>query len=179
MVLSWFDVFFLMLAALSVAFGAWRGFVFESISVLGWIAGFFAAMQWGPQLGLWLPGEALAEEARRALGMLAVFVLAVFLSSMLASLARASVQALGMRAADRVIGAGFGLLRIVLLGVALTVVLHVLQWQDAPWWRESALAGPLDTARLELARMLPNWKVLQPVPPVELPPALEAGRQLL
>lgn len=162
MALNGFDLAFLMLAFLSVAFGAWRGFVFESISVLGWLAGFFAAMALGPSVGSWLPGESLGEEVRRVLGMLAVFVVAIFVSSLLASLGRRSVRALGMGAADRLVGALFGVARILLVGVAVAVIVHALQWQDSPWWASSASGPWLDVARQELAALLPSWKILQP-----------------
>ncbi|WP_156454433.1 CvpA family protein [Lampropedia cohaerens] len=163
MALNGFDLAFLMLAFLSVAFGAWRGFVFESINVLGWVVGFFAAMGLGPLVGGWLPGgESLGEGVRRVLGMLAVFVVAIFVSSLLASLGRRSVRALGMGAADRLVGALFGVARILLVGVAVAVIVHALQWQDSPWWASSASGPWLDVARQELAALLPSWKILQP-----------------
>ena len=56
MTLNGFDLVFLMLAFVSVAVGIWRGFVFESLAVLGWGLGAFAAMRLGPALGMWLPG---------------------------------------------------------------------------------------------------------------------------
>ncbi|RMX15194.1 CvpA family protein [Vandammella animalimorsus] len=177
MTLNGFDLVFLMLAFVSVAVGIWRGFVFESLAVLGWGLGALAAMRLGPELGQWLPGQSLGAPARRVLGMLALFIAAVFGSSILATMARRSIKALGMRAADRFVGALFGALRIALVGVVLAVAVHALRWQTQPWWSGSAVGPALDAARLELARLLPDWTILQAPEPLELPavPMLPAG----
>ncbi|THU04030.1 CvpA family protein [Lampropedia puyangensis] len=176
MTLNGFDLAFLMLAFLSVAVGAWRGFIFESISVLGWVLGIAAAMAFGPAVGQWIPMSSLADGVRRVLGMLAVLIVAVFVSSMLASLGRQSAKKLGIRAADRLIGALFGVVRIGLAGVVVAVVVHALQWVAEPWWQGSAVGPVLDRARLELATMLPTWKILQEPEPISIPlaPVLES-----
>lgn len=176
MTLNGFDLAFLMLACLSVAVGAWRGFIFESLSVLGWVLGAGAAMALGPMVGGWIPVESLGESVRRVLGMLAVLIIVVFVSSMLASLGRQSAKKLGIRAADRLVGALFGLLRIALVGVVIAVVVHALQWGNEPWWETSVMRPWLDGARLELAGLLPNWKILQDTEPLHIPlaPVLES-----
>lgn len=176
MTFNGFDLAFLMLAFLSVAIGAWRGFIFESLSVLGWVLGVGAAFAFGPMVGGWIPVDSLGDSVRRVLGMLAVLILVVFLSSMLASLGRQSAKKLGLRAADRLIGGLFGLLRIALVGVVIAVAVHALQWRNEAWWDSSVLAPWLDSARLELAAMLPNWKILQETEPLKIPlaPVLES-----
>lgn len=176
MTFNGFDLAFLMLAFLSVAIGAWRGFIFESLSVLGWVLGVGAAFALGPTVGGWIPVDSLGDSVRRVLGMLAVLILVVFLSSMLASLGRQSAKKLGLRAADRLVGGLFGLLRIALVGVVIAVAVHALQWRNEVWWDSSVLAPWLDSARLELAAMLPNWKILQETEPLRIPlaPVMES-----
>lgn len=176
MTLNGFDLAFLMLAALSVAVGIWRGFIFESLSVLGWVLGIAAAMAFGPVVGEWIPAASLADGVKRVLGMLAVLIVVVFVSSMLASLGRQSAKKLGLRAADRMIGALFGLVRIALVGVVVAVAVHALQWRSEPWWETSVVSPWLDTARLELATIFPTWKILQDTEPLSVPlaPVLES-----
>ncbi|RMX10425.1 CvpA family protein [Allofranklinella schreckenbergeri] len=175
MTLNGFDLAFLMLAFLSVAVGIWRGFVFECISLLGWLMGALGAMRLGPELGVMLIFGSISDEARRVLGMLAVFIVLVFLSSMLASMARRSIKALGMRPADRFIGALAGFVRIVLLGVLLAVVIHALRWNDQLWWTSSTTGPLLELARLELAQWLPGWTILQTPQSLQLPSLPPAG----
>lgn len=159
--MTWLDLSFLLLALFSVIVGAWRGFVFELISVLGWIGGFWCAMHFGPVLGEWLPWESVGEQPRRVIGMVVTFIVAMFASSVLASLGRRFAKALGMRPADRLVGAGFGLVRVLLVGVLAAVGVHAMQWHNEPWWRDSSLAQPLSAARMQLAQWLPEWEILQ------------------
>ena len=176
--MSWFDLAFLMLALVSILVGAWRGFVFELISLLGWVAGFWVALNWGADLGALIPWESIGEEPKRVLGMIAAFILAMFLSSLVASTARKSTKVLGMRSADRVLGAGFGVLRVLIVGVMLAIAVTALQWQYQPWWDESSISEPLEMLRLELARMLPHLSILQPAPvaPITVPLGLDPLR---
>lgn len=173
MTLNGFDLAFLMLGFLSVAVGIWRGFIFECISILGWLVGAIGAMRLGPELGMLFISGAVSEQAQRVLGMLAVFIVLVFLSSMIASLARRSIKVLGMRAADRMVGGLLGLARILLVGVLVAVVVHALQWQTQPWWTSSASGPMLDAARMTLAEWLPEWTILQDPEKLKLP--LPAG----
>ena len=57
------DWVFLTVLAASLALGAWRGLVYEVLSVLGWIAAFVLAQWLAPDAAAWLPmgrsGEAL------------------------------------------------------------------------------------------------------------------------
>ncbi|SHF12747.1 membrane protein required for colicin V production [Lampropedia hyalina DSM 16112] len=174
--MNWLDLTFLLLALLSVVVGAWRGFVFECISLAGWIAGFWVALHWGPVWGSQIPWDGIGEQPKRVAGMVLAFVLAMFASSLLASWTRKFIRAIGMRAADRAVGAGFGLVRVLLVGVGLAVVLHAMQWNEQPWWQQASVSMPFDTARLELMEWFPQWKILQPPeqPPVIVPSAAQA-----
>lgn len=169
--MSWFDLAFLLLALASILIGAWRGFVFELISLLGWFAGFWVALNWGSDLGALIPWESIGDDPKRVIGMVVAFVIAMFVSSLLASWTRKSIKVLGMRSADRVLGAAFGVLRVLLVGILLAIAVTAMQWQYQPWWAESNIAQPLELARLELAQMLPHVSILQPsvVAPVSVP----------
>ena len=53
--LAFFDWVLLAVAAASVLVGLWRGFVFEVLSLAGWVAAWFAAQWASPQLAPHLP----------------------------------------------------------------------------------------------------------------------------
>lgn len=173
--MNWVDLAFLLLAAFSILMGAWRGLVFELISLLGWFLGFWLAMHFGESVGQLLPLNTLSDVPKYVLGAILVFVLAMFVSSFMASAGRRFTKALGMRAADRLTGAGFGLVRALLLGVVVAVLVNALQLQKEPWWMEARMSGVLDTIRLELVQWLPDWAILQPSakPLIDLPAVVE------
>src|SRR5690349_8303229 len=49
------DWAFACVLLVSLAIGAWRGLVYEVLSVLGWIVAFVLAQWFAPQVSLWLP----------------------------------------------------------------------------------------------------------------------------
>ena len=158
------DWVFLTVLAASLLIGAWRGLVFELLSLAGWVVAFFAAQWFADAAGAWLPmGEADAAW-RHVAGFVVVFVAAVFACGLLAWLLKKLVDAVGLRPADRALGALFGVLRGLLLLLAVALVAGWLQVQDAPWWRQSQLAPWLQVAlkgmrpvlREELGRHLPS-----------------------
>ena len=53
--LGWVDIALLAVFGLSVLVGLWRGFVFEIVSLLGWLVAFVLANSSGPFLADYLP----------------------------------------------------------------------------------------------------------------------------
>lgn len=49
------DWFLLAVLGASLLLGAWRGLVFELMSMLGWVAAFVLAQWWAPELAPRLP----------------------------------------------------------------------------------------------------------------------------
>ena len=115
--LSLFDMLCLLGVALSCLTGFWRGFAFEVLAVAAWAGAFFSA-QWGSVLmEQLLPAQWLAQnaQARYALIYVLTFIASLFLLGWCAALARGLLGKTGLRPFDRVLGAGFGLLRALLL----------------------------------------------------------------
>ena len=68
------DYVFAAVLAVSMLLGAWRGLVFEVLSVLNWISAFFLAQWFATDVALMLPLEASSETVRYAAGFIVVFV---------------------------------------------------------------------------------------------------------
>jgi membrane protein required for colicin V production len=147
-----------VLAALaaSVLLGAWRGLVFEVLSVLSWIAAFFIAQWLAPDVAAMLPMGGSGEPVRYAAGFVLVFIGAVFAGGLLAWLTKKLIEAVGLRPADRALGALFGLARGVVLVLALAVVVHMTFLKDGVWWKESMTAGVATAALRGLQPVLPD-----------------------
>jgi membrane protein required for colicin V production len=153
-VLDWVVVGVLLI---SLLLGLLRGLVFEVLSVLSWITAFIVAQWLAPEVGGWLPMmENAAEPLRYAAGFTIAFVAVVFAGGLLAWGSRKLIEAVGLRPADRALGAAFGLVRGAVLVLALAVVVNMTPLRSAPWWTESASAG-LSTAALRgLKPVLPD-----------------------
>lgn len=150
------DWIFVVVLAASLLIGAWRGLVFELLSLAGWVAAFFAAQWFADDMGALLPmGEADATW-RHVAGFAVVFVAAVFTCGLLAWVTKKLVEAVGLRPADRALGALFGVLRGVVLLLAVALVAGWTPVAQAPWWRQSQGAPLLEAALKGLAPALPE-----------------------
>ena len=140
----------------SMVLGGWRGLVFEVMSVAGWVAALVLAQLWALEAARRLPimGSA-AEPIRYAAGFVVVFVAVVFAGGLVAWLVKKLVEALGLRPADRTLGAAFGLVRGAVLLLAATVVVSMTPLKDSVYWRESVSAGWLTAALKGLKPALP------------------------
>ena len=119
------DWIFVALLLASMLMGAWRGLVYEVLSLAGWVAAFLAAQ--------WLAVDAV----RYAAGFILVFIVAIFACGFLAWLGKKLVDAVGLRPVDRTLGAAFGVLRGVVILLVLVVIAGLMQLHQADWWQAS------------------------------------------
>lgn len=148
----------IMLAVLlvSLLLGAWRGLVFEVLSVIGWVVAFIAAQMFAPQMAGWLPMSGATEPVRYAAGFTVLFVLVLFAAGFVAWLVKKMVEAVGLRPIDRVLGAMFGVVRGLLLLLAASVVVGMTPLHSSAAWQESSGAPLLSALLKSLKPMLPE-----------------------
>jgi membrane protein required for colicin V production len=141
---------------LSMLIGAWRGLVYEVLSVLGWAVSFFTAQWFAPSVAAMLPLESAGQSVRYAAAFVLVFIGVLVACSLLMVAIKKLVQAVGLRPIDRTLGAGFGVLRGMILLLAATVVINMTALKNSSWWQESASAGLLTAALVNIKPMLPE-----------------------
>ena len=149
------DWVFLAVLLLSLVIGAWRGLVYEVVSVLGWAASFYAAQWFAPRLASVLPFDSLSNPVRFAAALVLIFVAALFVFGMLAFAVKKLVEAIGLRPIDRILGALFGVARGVILLLAAAVVINMTTLKQGEWWTSSIGAGILTAGLQILKPMLP------------------------
>ena len=140
----------------SLLLGAWRGLVYEVLSLLGWVAAFCAAQWFAPQVAGLLPLQSASETLRYAAAFVLVFIAALIAASLLAAMLKKMVAAIGLRPVDRTLGAAFGVLRGMLLLLAATAVINMSVLKASPWWQESSGAGMLTVTLGSLKPLLPE-----------------------
>jgi len=150
------DWIFLAVLIVSLALGAWRGLIYEVMSVVSWIAAFILAQWFAPDVAQKLPMSGSAEPVRYAAGFAVVFVLSVFAGSLLAKLVQKLFAAVGLQPADRALGAAFGLVRGLVVVLAATVVISMSPLKSSAWWQESVGAGMTLAALKGLKPVLPE-----------------------
>ena len=149
------DWVLLVLLLGSLALGAWRGLVFEVLSLAGWVLALLAARAAVPWLADALPMGALPPPLRLGAAFLGVFVATLFAAGILAALARKLVSSVGLRPVDRVLGAGFGALRALLLLALLALVVNLLGLRQPLGWAGTRGGQVLDDVLLAIQPWLP------------------------
>lgn len=137
--MSWADWLIIGVCLLSGAYGFWRGFANEVVSLATWLAAIWLAWRFGtfvePLLGVW---EA-APELRVWAARIVVFVIVLVAGGVLAWMARGLVKHTGLTGTDRSLGALFGVARGVLI-VGLGVIgMQFAGLDQDPWWQRSKL----------------------------------------
>lgn len=150
------DWVLLTLLLLSVLLGLWRGLMFEVLSVLGWVAAFLFAQAFADDVVPWLPIDKVAPPLQLAIGFALVFIAVAFLGGVLAWLVQKFVSSVGLRPVDRVLGGAFGLLRGLVILLAVALVIAMTQMQSAAWWQGSPTANALSGALRQAKPLLPE-----------------------
>ena len=151
---GWVDIAMLGVIALSALIGAVRGLTFEVLSLLGWVAAWFAGLWLGPliapQLPIGTPGSPLNGIAAFAFAFLIVLVLWGFGARAVSALVGKTL----LRPLDRLLGAVFGLARGVLVLLVLATIVAYTPASASAAWRESQGAAWLNSIVRQLVPSL-------------------------
>ena len=135
--IGWVDIGLAAFLALSVIVGVWRGFVFELLSLAGWFAAYFVGLWWTPWLQphihVGAPGSTLNYGAAFA----CVFIATLVVWSLGARLVRALIRATPLSPVDRLLGAGFGFVRGLVVLLVVATVVGISPWGQSLAWQRS------------------------------------------
>jgi membrane protein required for colicin V production len=154
--IGWVDIGFALFLLLSIGVGMMRGFVFELLSLAGWFVAYFVALWLTPTFQVYFHVGDAGSALNYAVTFACVFFASLLIWSLVARLVRAMIRATPLSPFDRLLGAGFGLVRglVVLLIVALVVSISPLSQSTA--WRRSEGASLLAAALQELRPLFWN-----------------------
>ena len=149
------DFCILVILALSMLLGLWRGLVSEVLAVAAWVAAILAGKAFAGDVAPALSGFVKDALVQTIAAFALIVVAVILLIAVLRFALRELLKAAGLGVTDRVLGACFGVgrgLLIVLLGVLLAGLTAVPR---QPWWQASVLAPPLETVVLAAKPWLP------------------------
>jgi membrane protein required for colicin V production len=138
MVVNAVDLMLSLVVLVSLAVGAWRGFLYEVFSLAGWVAAFFLARLWAADVAQHLPMTGASDGLQYAAAFVLVFVATAFVAGLISWLIRKLAVQVGLRPVDRVLGATFGVVRAAVLlvvlafGVTLTPLAKHEAWVQSP-----------------------------------------------
>lgn len=152
--MTWLDYLVIVMLALSIAWGAWRGLVHEVLSLAGWIMAFLAANLLAQPLSESFPAN-MRPEFRVVGAFLAVFVGTLVLTTLLTALVTKFIRVSVLQSLDRWLGALFGLLRGLVLVIGLALVAGLTPLPRSPDWTNSATGYSLAQTAIQLRPWLP------------------------
>ncbi len=155
MQIGWVDAAMAAVLLVSVLVGVWRGLVYELLSLGGWVAAWIAAQLYAVDVAPWLPVGTPGSALNLAAAFVVVFLGALLVWTLGARLVRLLLHATPLSLPDRLLGAAFGLLRGVVLLLAVALVVALTPAARAPAWRDSIGAAWLGAVLHGVAPWLP------------------------
>jgi len=149
-----FDYAVIGIMLVSLLLGLWRGLVYEVLSLLGWPLAFVLSRMFAADIEPLLPIS--LEAARVALAYALVFIAALIVWGMLVWLFAKLIKAVGLGVLDSVLGGVFGLLRGMLVILALVWLAGMSDLPDQPLWREAQFSRVAEDVAMQTKVWLPD-----------------------
>lgn len=154
--MNWVDFAILGIVALSAVISVIRGFVRETVSLMVWIAAFWAALRYGPDLAGWLSTYIETVSVRMVAAFVTLFLAVFIVGSLISYFLSKAVRHIGLGSADRVLGVMFGVARGALVIVLVLMVVGLTPLTDSTAWRDSLLIDYLSPYIVEWQRWWPG-----------------------
>ena len=154
--MTWIDYAVLAIIGVSVLLSVIHGFVRELLSLASWLVAFFVAQYFAAQVAAFLPAVISHESIRMLAGFLLVFVFTLLLSTLLAIAISGLIKRAGLGAADRMLGAVFGLVRGVAVVTVAVLLAGLTALPSTPAWRQAVTSAPLEAIAKTVKVWLPS-----------------------
>ena len=122
---------------LAMGIGAYRGWLPQALSMLGFLVAFFGVIYVGPWVAAYLPLSGPGEPYRDDIGALLALLVTLYSAHLAVLLHRHIFTHNGVQPAHRSLGAVFGLMSGVLVCLAIGSLIELTELRDQNWWRVS------------------------------------------
>ncbi len=150
-----FDIVVLGLLLLCAVLGFWRGLVSEVLALVAWVLAVVLAWLFSARLA---QAMVFVDEPwlKQGIAFVAILVGTLAAGGVVRWVMRELLKAVGLRAADRVLGAGFGVLKGLVIAMLVVLFGGLTGVSQAAWWREAAFTPPLEAAVLAARPWMPE-----------------------
>lgn len=151
-----FDYTVLVIIGLSILLSVMRGLVPELLALLAWVLAFWLSCTYADELSTYVP----AAVPNQALRYLAAFVVIFFMTWVMSAILRitlnAFLKASGLKVMDRVLGAGFGLIRGYLFVMMLVILAGLTTLPRQEMWRNAMFSSLFEESVHQVRPWLPD-----------------------
>ena len=132
------DIVILIITVLSSAFGLWRGLIKEVLSLLTWIAALLVSRVYSEPLAGLMTGMIENDGIRYVSAFAILFFIVMMFGTFLNSLLSKLLSVTGLKLADRILGAGFGVARGVIIVLVIMFIASMFV-SETELWQQSQL----------------------------------------
>lgn len=154
--MTWFDYTVIAIALWSVLLGWWRGFVYEVLSLLGWVAAYSVARWQAVNVATLMPAGLGVDAIKVTVAFVLLFVATLIVSGIVVWLLSKLIKSTGLGWVDGLFGTLFGMLRGTLIVLMLVLLAGLTDLPKEPFWREAKLSKPLESLALASLIWLPD-----------------------
>lgn len=151
-----FDFAVMAVVALSMLLGWWRGLVYESVSLLSWVAAYFVARLFALDVVDYVPATVGTPPAKMAVAFAILFAFTLVVGGVLAWGMNKLVKSAGLARLDGSLGAAFGLLRGGFLVLVLVLLSGMTSLPTTSAWRDALMSGALEGVASDARGWLPD-----------------------
>ena len=132
------DLVILIITVLSSVFGLWRGLIKEVLSLLTWIAALLVSRVYSEPLAGLMTGMIENDGIRYVSAFALLFVIVMMFGTFLNFLMSKLIKVTGLKLADRLLGAGFGVARGVIIVLVIMFITSMFV-SETQLWQQSQL----------------------------------------
>lgn len=155
--LSGLDIIILVIIAISVITGLFRGFVKELLALGIWVAAIWTAFHFCAQASDWLKPWIHQSDIRTVAGFALIMISILLLGGITSNLLSIIIAKSGLSGTDRLFGMVFGFARAVFIISLLIVVAKLSGFPDTPYTSKSKLYAEFKPVVGYLASFAPGW----------------------
>ncbi len=151
-----FDYAVVAIIVLSALVGWWRGFMYELFSLIGWVAAYIVASTYSARMVPYVPEAVGANNIRAAAAFATLFIVTLIVGAVFAWFLARLAKFAGLGGVDSKFGAMFGMMRGMLVVIALVWLGGLTALPQKPFWRDAVSSKPLQQAALHAKNYLPE-----------------------
>ena len=135
-----------------------RGFARELLSLGAWVAGYFVARQFAPQLSGIMENWIENDLIRVPVAFVILFVATLVIAGLVINIIGKLISITGLSATDHLFGMVFGIIRGVLIVLIIVSLLKLTPIKDDVWWQGSLFIPHLDLVDNHINRFVDELK---------------------
>jgi membrane protein required for colicin V production len=151
-----FDMLIVVILSFCLIRGIFRGLIKEVASIVGVLAGFYAAYTYYPSIQGWFSTWVSSAAYRYVLSFLVIFCVVFLFISILGVVIKYLLNIAFLGWVDRICGAGFGFVKAVLIVSVLMIALTTFLTRGTPIIKDSLLAPHVTQVAEKMIQVVPQ-----------------------